>query len=201
MARKSAHPGHVAYFAIIIAYYLLLLLIGNATTTEQQQRLLLLLLLPPLIRELACPLHIAIVIKIATTTTTTTTTIATITTTNPTTPTTTTTTIIATTTTTTTTTTTHTIGAGLSAQNDAIAKYMDQIDSCEETCLQVHLASGSGPWERARLSGGLRNLVGLTEIGLDHSPFGQTVLKQLQGFAAQLQPVPLKVNVRAQRPG
>ena len=87
-------------------------------------------------------------------------------------------------------------------QSDIIVDIMEHIDNDdEETCLQVHLATGGGAWERARLRGELRDLPGLAEIGLDHSPFGRSVLRQLQEFAAALNPMPLKINIRAPRPG
>ena len=87
-------------------------------------------------------------------------------------------------------------------QNDIIADIMEHIDNYdEETCLQLHLAAGGGPWERARLAGGLRDLPGLADIPLDHSPFGKPILRQLQEFASMLRPMPLKINVRSPRPG
>ena len=93
-------------------------------------------------------------------------------------------------------------GAGLSAQSDILVDIMEEIDNYdEETCLQVHLAAGGGGWERARLNGELRDLPGLSDLRLDHTPFGRSILKQLQEFAASLTPVPLKVNLRAPRPG
>ena len=78
---------------------------------------------------------------------------------------------------------------------------IEQIDSCEETCLQVHLARGSGPWERARLRGALRDLAGLKDIPVDHSCLGLAILRQLQDYGLTMQPMPIKVNVRSPRPG
>ena len=87
-------------------------------------------------------------------------------------------------------------------QNDIIADIMERIDNYdEETCLQVHLATGSGPWERARLAGELRNLPGLADLRLDHSPSARPILGQLQEFASALRPIPLKINIRSPRPG
>ena len=65
----------------------------------------------------------------------------------------------------------------------------------------MHLAHGTGPWERARLRGEFREAPGLMDMGLDHSPFGKPILAQLQQFALALTPMPLKVNVRSPRPG
>ena len=65
----------------------------------------------------------------------------------------------------------------------------------------MHLAHGTGPWERARLRGEFREAPGLMDMGLDHSPFGKPILTQLQQFALALTPMPLKVNVQCPRPG
>ena len=67
--------------------------------------------------------------------------------------------------------------------------------------MQLHIVTGPGDWERCRLSGGLRGVMGEGDMGLDHSPFGATIIKQLQTYAAASQPVPLKVNLRMGRPG
>ena len=71
----------------------------------------------------------------------------------------------------------------------------------QETCLQLHLKEGPGSWERARLRGDLRDVAGVDAIGLDHSPFGASIMKQLNDFAQALTPVKLKFNLRMKRPG
>ena len=65
----------------------------------------------------------------------------------------------------------------------------------------MHLKEGPGSWERARLRGDLRDVAHLAEIGLDHSPFGASVIRQLATFAQGLTPAKLKFNLRMGRPG